>query len=150
MADATLELDNCNNSFEYMGKDDEILPKCIAPVVEVVLEEIVDSVVLSQLSNQVTSSQLSSVRFDQSVRKVESGTFANCSTLREVEFNGDLRYISKKSFRECTSLESIIFPPSLSLIGISAFAGCNNLEEVVLRLYVINNYRLSFYRYLHW
>ena len=99
----TLELDNCNISFEYTGQKSAMIPKYII-----------------------------SVRFHSSVRKVESGTFENCYLLREVEFNNGLCSIRKHAFFECNSLESITLPRSLSSIGNSAFAGCNNLEDVKL------------------
>ena len=101
----TLELDNCNISFEYTGQNGVMIPKYII-----------------------------SVRFHSSVRKVESGSFENCYLLREVEFNNGLCSIRKSAFRECNSLESITLPRSLSSIGISAFAGCNNLEDVEMNV----------------
>ena len=116
MADATLELDNCNNSFEYTGKDD-VIQKYIAPVVKVVLEEIVDSVV-SQLSNQM-SIRMSSERFHPSVDTLE---LDNC--------NISFEYTGQKSAMIPKYIISLRFHSSVRKVESGTFENCYLLREV--------------------
>lgn len=94
---------------------------------------------------------LPKVTMADSVIKLGTGVFRNCSALTEVRLSEKLTEIPTAAFTSCTSLPKIVIPESVKVIsdgqitagktGTGAFEGCSSLSEVTLpkRLEKIGN-----------
>ena len=65
-----------------------------------------------------------------SVTRIESGTFNDCSCLTEIDIPDNLTYIGSYAFSECNSLTSITIPDSVTSIYNHAFNECAQLTSV--------------------
>ncbi|MGN1042462.1 MAG: leucine-rich repeat domain-containing protein [Christensenellales bacterium] len=75
---------------------------------------------------------LTKIVLPASIRTIESGAFANCTSLKEIVFTGDFDGLTIKSgaFENCTSLEKITLPAGLTGLEDKAFSGCVKLKDI--------------------
>lgn len=84
------------------------------------------------LSNRFQHNNIKSVKFPDSLKKIEEEAFLQCVDLTDIQFGNGLEYIGKSAFASCRGLEEIVFPDSLRIIGEQAFMNCPELKNVVL------------------
>ena len=65
------------------------------------------------------------------VKKLEKGTFGNCTSLESVVLNEGLETIGESCFMNC-ALNEITIPSTVTTIGAHAFSGCRQLQQVVI------------------
>ena len=81
-------------------------------------------------------SQISGVRFPDSMRRIGKFAFDNCGKLSSIDFGNGIRNIGSacgaRIFSDCISLEKIDIPSQVKFIGAKSFMGCNKLKDVNL------------------
>ena len=75
---------------------------------------------------------LVSITLPSTLVEIGTNAFYGCNNLREVIFNDGMQKIDLYTFCNCSSLESIKFPSTLVEIGSDAFRGCRNLRVIIL------------------
>ena len=70
-----------------------------------------------------------SVALPSSITEIDSGMFANCTSLKKITIPSSVTYIGYRAFENCTSLSEITIPPSVTYIGEKAFAGTKWLSD---------------------
>lgn len=73
---------------------------------------------------------IQSVKFPNSLKKVEYSAFDGCSNLAVVEMNNDLLQIGGQAFHNAGLSGALMIPGSVQTIESSAFESCAKLEEV--------------------
>ena len=81
--------------------------------------------------NKFHRSNIKSVKFPDSLKKIENNAFFRCTDLTDIQFGNGLEYIEKNAFASCRGLEEIILPDSLRVIEGQAFADCSKLKNIV-------------------
>lgn len=81
---------------------------------------------------------LKSVRLPSGVTEIPYGFFAGCKSLNNVEFGENITTLAIYAFKDCASLTNLVLPNKLSTIKLAAFEGCTNLQRVVIPAGVIN------------
>lgn len=104
-----------------------------APEVLVIPEgiEIIGPDVLFVSKNKFLRSNIKSVKFPDSLKKIENNAFFRCTDLADIQFGNGLEYIGKIAFASCRGLEKIVLPDSLRVIESQAFMDCSKLKNVV-------------------
>ena len=72
---------------------------------------------------------LASVEFPDSLERIPTGAFSNCTGLASVSFGSGLAEIGDSAFEYCLQLASVEFPDSLESIGAGAFCNCTNMTK---------------------
>lgn len=72
------------------------------------------------------------IEIPNSVSRIGSSAFRECTYLRSVKFPTSLITIEDEAFHNCSELQSIELPSNLTSLGIGAFDGCEALKEVTL------------------
>lgn len=72
-------------------------------------------------------SQLESVRFYESVQKIEDNAFSGCGKLTGITLAKGVKSIGKNAFADCPNLMSIKMPSNVTKIDKTAFDGCPKL-----------------------
>ena len=83
------------------------------------------------LSNRFQHNNIKSVKFPDSLKKIEEEAFSQCVDLTDIQFGNGLEYIEKNAFSSCRELEEIVLPDSLRVIESRAFADCSKLKNIV-------------------
>ena len=73
------------------------------------------------------------LEFDQDVRMIGEGAFANCAPLVSIKVPETATAIGSYAFFNCKSLEKVVLPEIVERIGNSAFLSCKNLKEVHIK-----------------
>lgn len=73
---------------------------------------------------------IKNVILPESVRKIETAAFANCTNLESISLNEGLVTVESQAFSDLPKLTEIVIPSSVSEIDESAFDGCNSLQAV--------------------
>ena len=91
--------------------------------------------------NKFQCSNIKSVKFPDSLKKIENNAFFRCTNLTDIQFGNGLECIGKIAFASCRGLEEIVLPDSLRVIESQAFMDCSKLKNVVFNegLQVIEN-----------
>ena len=76
-------------------------------------------------------SNIKSVKFPDSLKKIENDAFFRCTDLTDIQFGNGLECIGKNAFASCRGLEEVVFPDSLRVIESQAFSDCSKLKNVV-------------------
>ena len=71
-----------------------------------------------------------SFRIPNSVVKIRSLAFKDCTSLTEVYMPDSVKKIGKEAFRDCTSLRKIRIPDPITEIRSGTFQNCESLDEV--------------------
>ena len=82
-------------------------------------------------NNKFLRSNIKSVKFPDSLKKIENNAFFRCIYLTDIQFGNGLECIEKNAFASCRGLEEIVLPDSLRVIESQAFADCSQLKNVV-------------------
>lgn len=61
------------------------------------------------LSNRFQHNNIKSVKFPDSLKKIEEEAFLQCVDLTDIQFGNGLEYIGKSAFASCRGLEEIVF-----------------------------------------
>ena len=93
--------------------------------------EIIGPDVLFVSKNKFLRSNIKSVKFPDSLKKIENNAFFRCTDLTNIQFGNGLEYIGKIAFASCRGLEEIVLPDSLRVIESQAFMDCSKLKNVV-------------------
>ena len=93
--------------------------------------EIIGPDVLFVSKNNFLRSNIKSVKFPDSLKKIENNAFFRCTDLTDIQFGNGLEYIGKIAFASCRGLEEIVLPDSLRVIESQAFMDCSKLKNVV-------------------
>lgn len=93
--------------------------------------EIIGPDVLFVSKNKFLRSNIKSVKFPDSLKKIENNAFFRCTDLTDIQFGNGLEYIGKIAFASCRGLEKIVLPDSLRVIESQAFMDCSKLKNVV-------------------
>jgi len=72
------------------------------------------------------------VRVQSGVIKINDWKFHNQRSLKEVILNNGLEQIGSDAFSYCTALRSITLPSTVIMVGYSAFRDCATLKDVEL------------------
>ena len=67
-----------------------------------------------------------------SVTRIESSSFKNCTKLTEIDISSSVTAIGIDAFRGCTNLTRIEIPDNVTSIENAAFRECTNLTSIVL------------------
>ncbi len=70
-----------------------------------------------------TSSDITSVKFPDSITDIQSNAFASCSNLTSVQLPKNLKKLGSNAFFNCRNLETIEIPASVEDLGIYTFCG---------------------------
>ena len=89
-----------------------------------------ESVTKIQSSGFYDCSSLKSVTIGNSVETIGGYAFNNCTGLTSIEIPESVKEIGKNAFSNCTGLTSIEIPKSVKTVGDYAFANCSNLANV--------------------
>ena len=81
--------------------------------------------------NKFLRSNIKSVKFPDSLKKIGNDAFVQCTDLTDIQFGNGLECIEKNAFASCRGLEEIVLPDSLRVIESQAFIGCSKLKNVV-------------------
>lgn len=81
--------------------------------------------------NKFQCSNIKSVKFPDSLKKIENNAFFRCTNLTDIQFGNGLECIGKIAFASCRELEEIVLPDSLRVIESQAFMDCSKLKNVV-------------------
>ena len=80
-------------------------------------------------------SKLKRINLPDSLKTIESCTFADCKNLTEINIPNGVETIGGAAFSDCSSLTTVVIPQSVKEIGGYAFSGCYsvtvNLYETV-------------------
>ena len=114
----------------YIGKN----PNVVIP------DKISKGSVISINESAFENSQefLQSVTIPGSVKKIESGTFSECSLLQSVIISPGVKFIEENAFYCCTSLTHIEIPKSVTKIGAGAFSNCSSITNIIIPESVTN------------
>ena len=94
------------------------------------VKEIGDSAFANSYFGQNDYSAFTSCIMSDSVIKIGSGAFSNCSGLTNCQFGNNVTTIEYSAFAGCTSLTSIDIPNSVTSIEYGAFADCSGLTSI--------------------
>ena len=75
-------------------------------------------------------SEIESVEFPDSVKKINDAAFENCKNLKEVKMSDNIEHIGDLAFKGCTSLENVSLPKNMKTLGVYSFADCKSLKTV--------------------
>ena len=78
------------------------------------------------------SKNIETVEFPDSLIRIGSENFANCSALKQITLPPHLESIGAVAFTGCTALTELQVPDSVTAIGNGAFADCKALSSVTL------------------
>lgn len=81
--------------------------------------------------NKFHRSNIKSVKFPNSLKKIGNDAFIQCTDLTGIQFGNGLECIEKNAFASCRGLEEVVFPDSLRVIESQAFIGCSKLKNVM-------------------
>ena len=79
------------------------------------------------------NSEIESIRFPSTLKRIEAGTLYNCTDLKSVEIAEGVEYIGDECFdvlRGSNRLEEVVLPGTLREMGENVFEGCDNLKVV--------------------
>ena len=101
---------------------------------------------VSSISNKLGPDKLiKQIKIDDSVKRIESSSFKDCSALIEITIPPSVILIGDDAFSHCKSLTEIAIPSSVTKIGASAFIGCLSLTEIAIHSPVTSIEEDSFY-----
>ena len=66
--------------------------------------------------NKFLRSNIKSVKFPDSLKKIGNDAFVQCTDLTDIQFGNGLECIEKNAFASCRGLEEIVLPDSLRVI----------------------------------
>lgn len=69
---------------------------------------------------------------DMTVTAIGNQAFYAMSNISEIKFNQSLQSIGSFAFANCAVLDNVVLPASLNVIGEGAFYGCNNLKTFTM------------------
>jgi hypothetical protein len=75
---------------------------------------------------------LSPVRLQGRLRRIEKEAFAFCHALVEIDIPEGIETIEPMTFEGCVNLKQVTLPSTLKVIGAYAFFGCQKLETIVI------------------
>ena len=73
---------------------------------------------------------LTSVVIPNTVTKIDSSAFKNCTALTSIVLPNGLTAINGSVFAGCSALTSIVLPETVTSIGANAFDGCTTLASI--------------------
>ena len=68
----------------------------------------------------------------ESLERISDSAFYNCSKLETVYISGNVYDIDSSAFCDCSSLKTLILPESLTSLGAYVFSGCEALKKVTV------------------
>lgn len=74
----------------------------------------------------------------ESVKRVDSYAFSNCSQISSVIYEADIKVIQSHAFAGCSGLSNVELPTSLEKIDEAAFANCTSLKYLSIPKSVTN------------
>jgi len=92
--------------------------------------EIPDSVKQLETGSFAKCTQLKTVKLPSGLEKIPESLFEGCVSLEDITIPNPVKDIGIRAFKECSSLIKIILPPSLKNLGLYAFDGCKSLESI--------------------
>ena len=81
---------------------------------------------------EIDGKPVTSITIPDSVKYIEMGAFASCTSLTDIVLPASLITIDTEAFRNCTSLTSVTIPDGVTDIGSYAFASCSALTKISL------------------
>ena len=118
---------NMWNNIEFASEDKPWEYEIDKKITKLVIEEGVMSVGKSMFE---ACTNLESVVFPNSIKRIETAAFSNCRKLPNISLPDNIEYIGYSAFSGCNALETIKIPASLPEIGDNAFQGCLSLKNV--------------------
>ena len=85
------------------------------------------------MSKRFQHNNIKSVKFPDSLKKIEEAAFFQCIDLTDIQFGNGLECIEKNAFSSCIGLEEIVLPDNLQVIEGKAFANCSELKNIVFK-----------------
>ena len=82
--------------------------------------------------NAGTSSGSFRVVIGDSVEKIPSCLFYDCTSLSSVKIGNSVTSIGSNAFEDCTGLTSVTISDSVTSIGWGAFSGCTRLRDITI------------------
>lgn len=78
------------------------------------------------------SNCITSVTFEEGVKRIDDSTFIECFSLTTVSIPNTVESIGSYAFGSCTGLESLTIPDSVTSIDEYAFSQCSSLTSITL------------------
>lgn len=75
---------------------------------------------------------ITSVTFEEGVKRIDASTFIECTSLTTVNIPNTVESIGSYAFGSCTGLESLTIPDSVTSIDEYAFSKCSSLTSITL------------------
>ena len=78
--------------------------------------------------------QIRHVQVDESVTKIDDGTFSHCVNLSSItNLHKTMKEIGDGSFHGCATIQVVdLYNTSIEIIGICSFAFCTNMKQIIL------------------
>ena len=135
--------ENCNaiigikNDYLLLGCINTVIPKSVKVIgygafegMGLISIDLPESLRKIQSSAFKNCSKLTSVIIPNSVTDIGSGSFEDCLAMIKLTLGKCVERIGMSAFAGCKSLTSLALPDSLSVIDDFAFAGCSGLTDV--------------------
>lgn len=74
--------------------------------------------------------QLESFAFPEVITKVGKEAFSGCSALKDIKWNATIKQLGNEAFMNCDALKEILLPDSIESIGDGAFRDCETLTTI--------------------
>ena len=88
---------------------------------------------------------LAAVELPDSLKSIGNGAFYHCSALETIDLGKGVQDIGKNAFSYCTALSNITFPASLRTIDAAAFTECTALTAIELPEGIVSVGEHAFY-----
>ena len=75
---------------------------------------------------------ITTLNIGDSVTRIPSYAFRNCSRLTEVTIPNSVTTIDQEAFWNCKNLNNVVIPETVKFIGNNAFAQCSNLNSITI------------------
>ncbi|KAK8843642.1 hypothetical protein M9Y10_024704 [Tritrichomonas musculus] len=123
----SFDLEYPSNSFKSILQQVTNIKKVAKININILIKEIEETDLIFNSNKDINS-----IKFDSSMKMINSYSFQGCKSLSQVTLPPSLVYIGGHAFSNCVSLKEITIPVSVDFIGNYAFDGCFALEKVTL------------------
>ncbi len=119
----------------YIANGEAIIVDCSMDVTgQIVIPASIKGVPVVQIGENAFNncSNITSVVFPDTIKRINSNAFKKCTMLTEVDLPKGLVYLGVNAFIDCSSLKTVEFPDSLKEIDKTAFLYCESITEIEL------------------